>query len=89
MKEQLVSQLKTQIIDLERFIIFLQGNDNVNSFPRLLRLIACNVPVSVITLLRVSIRKPSLGLRRCNPAGEEHRRDGDGALLWAGYCYGC
>ena len=28
MKEQLVSQLKTQITDLERFIQFLQGNLN-------------------------------------------------------------
>ena len=29
-KEKLVEQLKTQIIDLERFIDFLQGNNKCN-----------------------------------------------------------
>ncbi|KFM73221.1 RUN domain-containing protein 1, partial [Stegodyphus mimosarum] len=41
MKEQLVSQLKTQISDLERFIEFLQGEVVSNGQPRC----TCNCPV--------------------------------------------
>ncbi|GIX92174.1 RUN domain-containing protein 1 [Caerostris extrusa] len=41
MKEQLVSQLKTQITDLERFIEFLQGEVTSNGKPRC----TCDCPV--------------------------------------------
>ncbi|GFQ87644.1 RUN domain-containing protein 1 [Trichonephila clavata] len=41
MKEQLVSQLKTQITDLERFIEFLQGEATTNGKPRC----TCDCPV--------------------------------------------
>ncbi|KAG8184229.1 hypothetical protein JTE90_013205 [Oedothorax gibbosus] len=46
MKEQLVSQLKTQISDLERFIEFLQGEAESNGKPRC----TCDCPVHRKTL---------------------------------------